>query len=559
MNGWLAKAALYRGTSTGMISIMIRIIASTLLCGALLSACNLSSTAPAPSSASADGGDYLQGKVEVTTAPTAITQKSEPTSAPPAAEATPNRCNTDASRPTRHIRAEVTVDYGSKATSVDQVIEFVNREAAPLAEVVLDAQANQWEGGFHLAELRVNDLEVDFDLDRNRLQVSLAEALPSGCRIEIKLKFRLQPAAIRDGLRSYRGFFGYSTRQLNMGHFLPTVAARLHGAWRLHEPIGIGEQIVYEVADWVVKLRVDGAAESLQLAAPGRVSSMGAGMWVIELEDSRDFALSLSETFVVSERHLDNGMSIAVYTFADATVNDRGLELDGAAHVLREAEKTLKLFERLFGKYPYDRLVIVQGDFPDGMEFTGLVFVGSAWFYGFDGTTRNYLTLISVHEVAHQWWYARVGNDAALNPWLDEALATYSEYLFIEATYPEDKNWWWTYRVAGYFPQGQVDRTVYEFNTPREYINAVYLRGAQMLQNLRQDIGDEAFFQLLRAYYAAGDLRIAEPRLFWHQLPVEQQLLTAATRNEFLADPSVQLASLPQAGAEGAEPEGNFP
>ena len=229
-------------------------------------------------------------------------------------------------------------------------------------------------------------------------------------------------------------------------------------------------------------------------------------MWNIELEESRDFALSLSDSFVVSEQQLDNGMSIAVYTFADATVNDRGLELDGAAHVLREAEKTLELFERLFGRYPYDRLVIVQGDFPDGMEFTGIVFVGSAWFYGFDGTTRNYLTLISVHEIAHQWWYARVGNDAALNPWLDEALATYSEYLFIEAMYPEDRNWWWTYRVAGYFPQGQVDRTVYEFNTPREYINAIYLRGAQMLQNLREDIGDEAFFQTAASILFGGIL-----------------------------------------------------
>ena len=147
--------------------------------------------------------------------------------------------------------------------------------------------------------------------------------------------------------------------------------------------------------------------------------------------------------------------------------------------------------------------------------------------------------MISVHEIAHQWWYARVGNDAALHPWLDEALATYSEYLYIEEYYPSEKNWWWYFRVAVYLPEGGVDSAVYEFSTPREYINAVYLRGAQMLQNLREDIGDEHFFQLLRSYYGAGDGLIADPGLFWRQLAPDQQPLTAATRNEFLTAPAV--------------------
>ena len=172
------------------------------------------------------------------------------------------------------------------------------------------------------------------------------------------------------------------------------------------------------------------------------------------------------------------------------------------------------------------------------MEFSGLVFVGGAWFTHFDGGPKNYLTLISVHEIAHQWWYAQVGNDSALNPWLDEALATYSEYLFIEAYYPAEKNWWWTFRVANFFPRGKVDSEVYEFATAREYINAVYLRGVQMLHNLRVDIGDEAFSKLLRDYLAAGDGQIVEPTLFWRQLPPERRAATMATRAEYLRESS---------------------
>ena len=408
-----------------------------------------------------------------------------------------------------------------------------------MEHIILDVQANQWRDSFSLADLAINGQPATYHIELNRLQVDLAEPLASGCWLEIRLRFQLRADEIRDGLRSYRGFFGYSPRQLNLGHALPTVAARLGGGWRIHAPAGIGEQIVNAVADWEVDLAVDNAEESLQLAAPGVVTATGDQAWSIRLPQSRDFALSLSEEFIVTEQQLADGRTLAVFSFADAQVNDRGLVMDGAAHTLQESVKALQLFERRFGRYPYNRLVVVQGDFPDGMEFTGLVFVGSAWFYGFDGTEKNYLTLITIHEIAHQWWYARVGNDAALNPWLDEALATYSEYLYIEEYYPGEKNWWWYFRVAAYLPKGGVDSAVYEFNTPREYINAVYLRGAQMLQNLREDIGDESFFQLLRSYYVAGDSLIADSALFWRQLAPDQQALTAATRNEFLTDPAV--------------------
>jgi aminopeptidase N len=154
-------------------------------------------------------------------------------------------------------------------------------------------------------------------------------------------------------------------------------------------------------------------------------------------------------------------------------------------------------------------MVVVQGDFPDGMEFSGLVFVSSDWFHRYEGTPTDYLTVITVHEVAHQWWYARVGNDAAMCPWMDEALATYSEYIFIEEYYPDLKDWWWQWRVERYSPIGNVDSSVYDFVTIREYINAVYLRGAKMLHQLRQDIGTQAFFDLLRNYAASETGRIA--------------------------------------------------
>ena len=522
-----------------MIRSLILFIVSLIV----LSGCNLSSQAPAEVSAQVDGANLDVDRPTTAPSPTAeVAMKSTPeaTAEPTPVSSAPYQCDVDDDGPARRVTADVTVDYANKTAAVREQVVFINRDGTALEDIVLDVQANQWEDTFQLNELSVDESAKPFDLNRNRLHFVLDEPLPQNCQVAIDMSFDLQPAAIRDGLRSYRGFLGYSPRQLNLGHFLPTVAARHAGAWLIHEPIGIGEQIVYEIADWQVNLHVDNAADTLQVAAPGAVTSLGESKWQILLSNSRDFALSLSEMFVVTEQQVAEGATLAVYTFADAEVRTDGLRLDGAAHVLEEGSKAIALFGRRFGAYVNERFVIVQGDFPDGMEFSGLVFVGSAWFYGFDGTPNNYLTLISVHEMAHQWWYARVGNDAAINPWLDEALATYSEYLFIEEYYPSERNWWWSFRVAGFFPQGKVDTPVYEFNTPREYINAIYLRGVQMLHNLRTDIGDDAFFDLLQAYRLAGDGRIAEPATFWSQLPAELHAVTLGTRSEFLHDPGVR-------------------
>ena len=111
--------------------------------------------------------------------------------------------------------------------------------------------------------------------------------------------------------------------------------------------------------------------------------------------------------------------------------------LAAAAWTLDVARRSVERYSALFGPFPLSRLVIVEGDFPDGMEFSGLVFVSRDWFESWNGNPASYLTLITAHEVAHQWWYGSVANDQAAEPWLDEALATYSEYLLLESDFPE--------------------------------------------------------------------------------------------------------------------------
>ena len=337
---------------------------------------------------------------------------------------------------------------------------------------------------------------------------------------------------VSSGVEAFKGYFGYSERQLNLGHWLPTVAVRANGGWITREAFFAGEQNVLDVADWEVLLRV--SDDTWLVAAPGDVTEYGNGRSLGKLPRARDYSVSLSPDFVKSSDVTVDGVMVDVYTLGDTQVQTAEGVLDGATHALTMTARSLELFSQLYGAYPYSRMVIVQGDFPDGMEFSAFSFVSATWFKQYTGKPDGFLTLITVHEVAHQWWYAQVGNDSALTPWLDEALSTYSEYAFIEQFYPTLSDWWWEFRINAYTPDGFVDSTVYEFTTIRAYINAVYLNGVRMLHQMRQDLGSEAFFGILKGYAAANAGRVVSPAAFWSQFSPEQLAATAATRAQFL-------------------------
>lgn len=479
-------------------------------------------------------------RVQTTPVPTLKRDSHSVPTAQPSPSAIPDlyRCEDD--QPT-HYTVIADMDYPNRAVMVHQSIDYINRTGESFAQLVLNVKPNLLPGVFQLNGLFLEGdrTAVPFALNGQQLFVDLPKPLSSGCRLKLQLEFHIQiPKIDIGGVRAYQGYLGYSERQTNLGLWLPVVAARRGQEWIMHEEIPIGEQDVLESADWDVTLNVTSAPDSLAVAAPGRVEADEAGHWRFTLNGARDFSVSLGENFHVGQRETKRGVEVELYSFDDAQLQTEGGLIDTAAFALDSAVKSLEMYEDLYGTYPYERLVIVQGDFPDGMEFSGLVFVGGEYFRGFNGPT-SYLMIITVHEVSHQWWYDQVGNDQALYPWLDEALATYSEYAFIEEYYPGLKDWWWNFRVNSLSPDGFVDSTVYEFTSRRAYINAVYLRGVRMLNDLRDVLGTEAFFDWLRRYAEAGTGQLVTPDMFWSLLSAEQYQATTAIRERYLHQPQI--------------------
>lgn len=479
--------------------------------------------------------------VPVTPVPTVNRQPHTVPTTPPQPSPTPGAIQCDAAAPER-ISHTVTVNlnYGERRLSGEQVVQYVNWTNDPLAQLVFNIEPNRWPNAFTLETVTVGDngLGAGYELTGRRLTVDLPETLQPGCWLRLRLTFTIQIPPVGEGEDGYQGYFGYTVRQVNLGHWLPTTAVRSNHEWVTHDAVPIGEVDVLESVDWDITLTVTNAPRAIQVAAPGEVLESGPDRWHFTLANARDFPVSLSDQFMFASAETESGVTVELYSFDDALIPASGGVIDSAAYALDVSTKAVQLYSDLFGAYPYQRMIIVEGDFPDGMEFTGLVFVGGGYFRNFGGPT-SYLMMISVHEVSHQWWYARVGSDQALYPWLDEALATYSEYAFVEEYYPGLKDWWWDFRVDSLAPEGYVDDSVYDFKSRRAYINAVYLRGVRMLRDLRADLGTDGFFDWLRRYADGGAGRIVSPDYFWSLLTPEQFALTESTRNHYLRQPQV--------------------
>jgi len=418
---------------------------------------------------------------------------------------------------------EATLDWPLHILHVDQTVLYRNDAGRALDRVVFNVETNQNPGNFTLKQVANPD---------HYLSIPLEVPLEAGCQIELALRFDLALPAIPNGYQTdHPGYWGYSSRQVNLGMWFPMVAVFDSGGDWLTPPFHpIGEQFILRTADFTVQLQIEGAPDNVRVAGPGTVTRPDSRTWRFELLGGRELTLSISDQFKTLSTSTASGVEVELFYFPDPSRNT----LDAPRHALQTSADALTLYEELFGPCPYRRMVVVEGDFPDGMEFSGLVFVSRDWFRTWTGTPADWLTLITAHEVAHQWWYALVGNDQGHYPYLDEALAIYCEELFVEHYYPSEQEWWWNFRVKMYAPSGYVDTSVYDFQGWRDYINTVYLRGALMMQSLRNDLGDKAFFAWLRRYAQHMAGQIAYPESFWGALSASEYSATAHTRRLYL-------------------------
>ncbi len=380
----------------------------------------------------------------------------------------------------------VTLDYSAHALTADETIDYQNTTGQALTDMVLAVEPNLWANCLELGNLTLNGSAVNgMSLVGDRLEIPLAKALSPGDSISLFMHFELHlPETDRYHV------FGYNDQQTNLVDWYPFIVPYVaNQGWLLHAPANVGEHLVYDTTDFDMVLHLTGSSTNAIIAAGSPPETISYG-WHYHIDNVRTFAFSASPEFETVSMSV-NGTRVTSYFFD-------GESTQGQV-VLDEVSKALVTFDDLFGQDQYPKLSIVESPFYEGMEYDGLFFLSKDYYNSENANPLNNMVDIAVHETAHQWWFGSVGNDQALEPWLDEALATYSEKLFYEQNYP-DNSGWQSFRIDTYNPTGWVDMNIYQVVDFRTYTNAVYLRGAQFLQSIRDRIGDDAFFAFLKDY-----------------------------------------------------------
>ncbi|AOT70540.1 M1 family metallopeptidase [Geosporobacter ferrireducens] len=324
------------------------------------------------------------------------------------------------------------------------------------------------------------------------LKVNLNQPLESRSKIDLEIIFTVK-------IPPSNGRFGYGENTINIANWYPIAAMYDSRGWNLEPYYAIGDPFYSDIANYRVYITM---LPEYTLASTGNIIKRenigGKALWTIEAKNVRDFAMITGEKYKVLEDEID-GVKIKSY-FIDDTYGDLALQT---------AKDAVGIFNKAFGKYPYKQLSVAAADFfIGGMEYPNLVFIDQSLY---QEDHKDILEYVVAHEVAHQWWYGIVGNDQVNEPWLDEALTEYSTLVYYEKKYGNDvkenvyKNMiarmYQAYHVPGTESKEKIYKSLKEFDNAREYQALVYSKGAIFIGELRKELGEQMFFQIMKVYF----------------------------------------------------------
>ncbi|HEX6881830.1 MAG TPA: M1 family metallopeptidase [Planctomycetota bacterium] len=204
--------------------------------------------------------------------------------------------------------------------------------------------------------------------------------------------------------------------------------------------------------------------------------------------EARDPMASYLVTLNVADfAHFDlagpRGIPVRIYHPQDASEE----ELAG----FRRQVEVLALLEERFGPYPFEAAgaVLSYEPLPGALECQTLPVYGRG---------AGLLPVI-VHELAHQWFGDCVSPDLWRDMWLNEGFASYAEWLWSEHDLGPAAYRGQVTEAYRRLRRGKVG-SPFDPGVGAVFSGRTYTRGAMVLHGLRQEVGDETFFRILRSW-----------------------------------------------------------
>ena len=333
----------------------------------------------------------------------------------------------------------------------------------------------------------------------------------------------------------------------SLANFYPMLAPRRHGRWVRGEENLLGDLGSDELCHVRATVTVDPGVELISAGVTVKRERADNGRSRVHVVAGavREMALLASRQLRSATLRMDDIAITSHYLAADTAAGMRALDV---------AKNALQIFQRRFGEYPYTELDVVEAAMvggAGGVEFSGLVTVASMLYRpmtgdpgsGGPGGSTGIAALLGrmnpqgnpageqlrdamfefvvAHEVAHQYWHVLVGSDSREHPFNDEALAQHSSVIYLEDRYGQERaqrdedmqvvNGYRMMRSLGH-ADGAVDQPVAAFGSPLEYAGLIYGKGPMVYRALRDQTGEDGFFEAVRLYVKTYRFKTAPRR-----------------------------------------------
>ncbi len=179
--------------------------------------------------------------------------------------------------------------------------------------------------------------------------------------------------------------------------------------------------------------------------------------------------------------------------------------VDAAEDTFANTQEMIEHFSDLYNPYPWDDYNLAMAPFGGAMEHTTVVTFGAELVGSYYGE------IVNVHELGHHWW----GDDVTLEDWphiwLNEGFASYTEVLWYERAYgAEGRREYVASQADSYFQWKDYEGEGPLVDPNYLWGGTVYDKGSWVVHMLRGVLGDEVFFDTLRAYEAAYRYGVAD-------------------------------------------------
>lgn len=403
-----------------------------------------------------------------------------------------------------------TIDPTGLTWQAHQTVTFVNHSGAALDRLYFRLYPNLADmgGDLTISAAHVNDapITVQYEVNRYIARLDLTDPIAVDAITQVVLDF--VTTVPNEGGKDLFGTLYFDGQSISLPSAYPLLANTQAGAWDLAIPDSNGDLVTSPVAMYDVTTTIPndymlvstGTATATNQTDTTQTVRVVSGL-------QRDFMLSATSNPHVSA--VVDGTTIRMYY----PNND----IDGANLALGYASTALHVFNTAIGQYPYNELDMVTSNSRsfEGIEYPGILLYSQDYF----NTQPDFEDLV-VHEVGHQWFYNVIGNDVQQRAWVDESMTTYTQVLYADAVHGIDAGRKEIQLFSTDYDQIRDTSDDFKLDSPIDALHEdtygliAYYKGALYIGAVRGQIGEQAFAQTLKTYYADNRYAIVDGNAF---------------------------------------------